>query len=220
MRALPRLLTWWLTAAAMCLPGAALAGRASEKVAQAIRDALPRYDPSQRASAERGQETKQNSGDRSPVLKNPAPPLPAAPVVPAPPPTPAADAPVVQLQPFIVHGRREQPIVRLPRIVAPEALRPGEETADPYITPDERRARLQRKHLSALDRSLNKLSLGTALPNSADARASDAERREQFARGAAQVADAIQLGAVAGEDEKALKELRELYLQLMTTRPK
>lgn len=219
MRALPRLLTWWLTAAATCLPGAALTGRASEKVAQAIRDALPRYDPAQRAAAERARETQRNAGDRSPVLNAPAPPLPATPVVVAPP-HPEADPQVVQLQPFTVHGRREQPVVRLPRIAAPEALRPGEDVADPYLTPAGRRARLQKKHLSALDRSLNKFSLGVALPGSADARAGEAEQRERFAHGASEVADAIQLGAVAGEDEKALKELRELYLQLMTTRPK
>ncbi|MBX3738008.1 MAG: hypothetical protein KF715_15030 [Candidatus Didemnitutus sp.] len=217
MRALPRLLIGWLTTAAICLPGAARAGGASEKAAQAIRDSLPRYDPAQRANAERAREARRNTGDRSPVLNAPAPPLPAEPAVPAPP---AADPQVVQLQPFTVHGRRDLPVVHLPRVAAPEALRPGENTADPYLTPGERRARLQKKHLSGLDRALNKFSLGTALPGSAGARAAGAEQRERFARGAGEVADALQLGAVAGEDEKALKELRELYLQLMTTRPK
>lgn len=102
----------------------------------------------------------------------------------------------------------------------PEALRPGEEVADPNLTPGERGARLQKKHLSALDRSLNKFSLGRGLASAAAARAAEAEQRERFARGAAEVADALQLAAAAGESEQALKELRELYLQLLTTRPK
>lgn len=124
------------------------------------------------------------------------------------------------LDPVEVRAQRQVPRVKLPRIGASEPVDSSVDVADPYLSPDVRRARLQKKHLSALDRALNKFSLGFGLFSSGEARAAAAENREQFARGAAEVADAIQLAAFAGEDEAEIEKLRQLYLQLLTARPK
>jgi len=204
---------WTFRAALAGVLSVAVAGGASEKVAQALRESLPRYDPAIRAAAEARQA---DEASRKASVVEPEPPETAS----KPAPTPDVVPGVVVLAPVEVKARRQIPRVNLPRIEATQAIDSSVETADPYLLPAERRARLQKKHLSTLDRGLNKFSLGVALTTSADGRAADAEQRERFAKGAGDVADALQLAAAAGESEEELKKLRELYLQLLTTRPK
>jgi hypothetical protein len=181
--------------------------------AQAVREKLPRYDPSIRAAEEKRQAEE--------AAKKAAMPDRDVPVTETKPALPVEVAPgVVVLAPIEVKAPRQIPRVNLPRIESSAPIDSSVDTQDPYLLPGERRARLQKKHLSPLDRALNKFSFGFGLLSSGDARAGDAERREQFARGAGTVADALQLAAAAGEDEAELKKLRELYLQMLTTRPK
>lgn len=192
---------------------AAWHAHASDKIAEALRQSLPRYDPAVRAAEEKRRADE--------AAKKSAEPERRAPVAESKPAALPETAPgVVVLDPVEVRAHRQLPRVKLPRIGASDALDASVDTADPYLSPAERRARLQKKHLSALDRALNKFSFGFGLLTSGDARAADAESRERFARGAGEVGDAIQLAAVAGEDEAEIAKLRELYLQLLTTRPK
>lgn len=197
-----------------CLAGLLPAGVASERVAEALREKLPRYDPAIRADEER--RLAQEAGKKA------AEPEPATPpAVESKSPAPPETAPgVVVLDPVEVRALRQVPRVKLPRIDVSAPIDSSVDTEDPYLLPGERRARLQKKHLSALDRALNKFSFGFGLFSSGDARAAAAENREQFARGAAEIADAIQLAALAGEDEAEIEKLRQLYLQLLMARPK
>lgn len=197
-----------------CLAGLSPAGVASERVAEALREKLPRYDPAIRAAEEKrlAQEAARKADE-----PEPATPPAAESKSPAPPETAPG---VVVLDPVEVRAQRQAPRVKLPRIDVSAPINSSVDTEDPYLLPGERRARLQKKHLSALDRALNKFSFGFGLFSSGDARAAAAENREQFARGAAEVADAIQLAAFAGEDEAEIEKLRQLYLQLLMARPK
>lgn len=189
------------------------AGAASERVAEALREQLPRYDPAIRAAEEKrlAQEATTKAAAPGPAAPSAEPKLPAPRDV---------TSGVVVLDPIEVKARRQLPRVKLPRIGASDPVDPSVDTDDPYLLPGERRARLQKKHLSALDRALNRFSFGFGLLSSGDARAAAAENREQFARGAVNVADAIQLAALAGADEAEIKKLRELYLQMLMSRPK
>ncbi len=193
--------------------GLAASAGASDRIGEVLRQKLPRYDPSIRVAEEKRQAEE--------AAKKTAAPDRSVPVTETKPTSPGDIASgVVILAPLEVKATRQIPRVKLPRIESAAPIDSSVDTADPYLLPDERRARLQKKHLSAFDRALNKFSLGFGLLSSGDARAADAERREQFARGAGTVADAIQLAATAGEDEAEIKKLRELYLQMLTTRPK
>lgn len=196
-----------------CLAGLWPAGVASERVAEALREKLPRYDPAIRAAEEKRQAdeaaTKAAEPDRQPPAAEPKPPT-----------LPETAPGVVVLDPVEVRAQRQLPRVKLPRIGVSEPVDSSVDVADPYLNPTERRARLQKKHLSPLDRALNKFSFGYGLLTAPDARAVDAESRERSARGAAKVADAIQLAAIAGENEEEIKKLRELYLQMLVTRPR
>lgn len=196
-----------------CLAGTLPAGATSERIAEALREKLPRYDPAIRAAEEKRQafEAMKKAAEPEPDVR-PAGSKSAA--------TRDVAPGVVVLAPVEVRAQRQLPRVKLPRIGASDPIDSSVDTEDPYLSPGERRARLQKKHLSALDRALNKFSFGFGLLSSGDARAAAAENREQFARGAAKVADAIQLAAVAGEDEEEIKKLRELYLQMLVSRPK
>lgn len=178
-----------------------------------MREKLPRYDPSIRAAEEKRQAeeaTKKGTEPDRDVRVPETKPVSPVEVTPG----------VVVLAPIEVKATRQIPRVNMPRIESGAPIDSSVDTEDPYLLPGERRARLQKKHLSPLDRTLNKFSLGFGLLSSGDARAGDAERREKFARGSGTVADALQLAAAAGEDEAEIKKLRELYLQLLTTRPK
>lgn len=207
------LLRPWAVFACLCI--LCPAGAASERAAEALRGKLPRYDPAIRAAEEKRQADE--------AAKKTAAPAPqgtineATPVLSTLPETAPG---VVVLDPVEVRAQRQLPRVKLPRIGASDPVDSSVDVEDPYLLPDERRARRQKKHLSALDRALNKFSFGFGLSGSSDARAAAAENRGQFARGTAEVADAIQLAAVAGEDEAEIKKLRELYLQMLTHRPK
>lgn len=211
MEVLPRILSWRLLVAA-CMFAVASAAPASEKVAQAIRDSLPRYDPAQRAAADREREAAERTGDRSPVLKAAAAPLPVAPTTTSST-RPVADSEIVQLAPFTVRGSRPPPAVKLPRLVAPPA-EGGPDTSDPFLTPAERARRLSRKHLNVLTLLLNPPFLGGG------ALAGESEERRRYAGELNEVADKIELAAAAGATEAELKALRELYLQLYMARPK
>lgn len=198
-----------------CFGGICSVAGASDRVAEILREKLPRYDPAIRIAAEKREADaaaeKSTETDRPHSATESEPTSrPAMEVAPG----------VVVLDPVTVNATRQLPRVKLPRIEATGPVDASIETEDPYLLPTERRARLQKKHLSAFDRALNKFSFGFGLLSSGDARAADAERREQFARGAGQVADALQLAAFAGADEAEIKKLRELYLQMLTTRPK
>lgn len=208
-----RLPRWRSRLAAACLVELTLTAGASERVVQALRESLPHYDPSIRAAAE-AQKAAESARKPSDVAPE------APPATPKPSALPEVVPGVVVLDPVEVKARRQIPRVNLPRIVTGDPIDSSVETEDPYLSPAERRARLQKKHLSTLDRALNKFSLGFGLLSSGDARAADAEQRERFTRNAGQVADAIQLAAVAGESEEELKKLRELYLQMLVARPK
>jgi len=213
MRVLPRVLPGWLIAGATCVIGAVVAGRASEKVTQALRESLPRYDPGQRAAAERERESADKAKDRSPVLNAPAPPLPAATVVAPPGAAPANDSAIVQLEPFTVRGSRLPPAVKLPRMIVASPAG-GPDTADPFLTPAERARRLTRKHFNVLTMLLNPPFLGGG------ALAGESEQRLRYAGELNDVADKIELAAAAGATAEDLKALRELYLQLYMARPK
>lgn len=191
----------------------AWSAHASDKIAEAVRQSLPRYDPAIRAAAE-----KRRADEAEKKTAEPERRASAAESKPTAPPETAPG--IVVLAPVEVRAQRQLPRVKLPRIGASDALDASVDAADPYLSPSERRARLQKKHLSALDRALNKFSFGFGLLTSGDARAADAESREQFAPEAGEVGDAIQLAALAGENEAEIKKLRELYLQMLTTRPK
>lgn len=197
-----------------CCGGLWFSGLASDRTAQAVREKLPRYDPSIRAAEEKRQADE--VAKKAAALDLNAPTAAERKSAPAVEVAPG----VVVLAPVEVRAPRQVPRVNLPRIEASGPIDSSVDTQDPYLLPGERRARLQKKHLSPLDRALNKFSLGFGLLSSGDARAGDAERREQFARGAGKVADAIQLAAAAGEDEAEIQKLRELYLQMLTTRPR
>lgn len=197
----------------VCFCGLSLVGCASERLAEALREKLPRYDPAIRAAEEKRQAEE--------AAKKPAEPERNAQTTESPPVPQAETASgVVVLDPVEVRARRQLPRVKLPRIDVSDAVDSSVVAQDPYLLPAERRARLQKKHLSPLDRALNRFSFGFNLRTSGDARAADAESRERSARGAGVVADAIQLAALAGEDEAEIKKLRELYLQMLTSRPK
>lgn len=201
----------WAVFACICI--LCPVGVASERVAEVLRAKLPRYDPAIRAAEEKRQADE--------AAKKPAEPERNAPAAESPPVPPAETASgVVVLDPVEVRAQRQLPRVKLPRIGTSDPVDSSVNAQDPYLLPAERRARLQKKHLSALDRALNRFSFGFNLRTSGDARAADAESRERSARGAGVVADAIQLAAIAGEDEEEIKKLRELYLQMLTSRPK
>lgn len=194
----------------MALLGIILAGgamAASERVAQALREKLPRYDASKFVPpAEREADASLPPAIPRTATRSPAPPAQGELVV---------EPGVVELQPFAVKEDRVKPRVRLPRLTTPEALRPGENASDPLLSATERGARLRRKHLGALDSEvLNPHRLF------GDGRAIEAERRERFASQLNDLARAIELASAVDETPAEAKKLRELYLQLLMSRPK
>lgn len=120
---------------------------------------------------------------------------------------------VVQLEPFTVRERRAKPTVRLPRLTVPEALRPGEDTTDPYLSPAERARRVRKKHLNVATSLLNPGFFGDAI-------AEQAEARERYAGKLGDLADQLELAAATGATAEEIRQLRELYLALYMARPK
>lgn len=192
----------------VCFGSVWSAGAASERLAEALREKLPRYDPAQHAAAERKAQAAENdSAAPSPVR------------VPQPAETPPRREPlvtnpnVVQLEPFTVRERRPKPTVQLPRLTVPEALRPGEDTTDPYLSPAERARRVRKKHLNAVATLLNPGFFGDAI-------AEQAEARERYAGKLGDLADQLELAAATGATAEEIRQLRELYLALYMARPK
>ncbi|MBA3849022.1 MAG: hypothetical protein C0502_03380 [Opitutus sp.] len=184
---------------------------ASERIAQALRDSLPRYDPAAHAAEQRRKaEGETKAGAPPPVQPREAPRGKSA-----APPNLVTDPNVVQLAPFDVRGERPRPAVKLPRLQTPEALRPGERTNEAFLSAAERGRRLRRKHLGALDYAL--LNPHWLF---GDGRAAEAERREVFAAQMNAIADAIGFAQAGGATDEELRQLRELYLQLYLSRPK
>lgn len=130
------------------------------------------------------------------------------------------DQGVVVLAPVEVKARRFAPDATLPRVKVPRSVNPGVETRDPFLTGAERERRLKKKHLSALDAVLLNRGNQPGAVHSAERRAAEAEKQQQFAEGMNQVADAIQLGAATGEDPKETKKLRALYRDLLMSKPR
>lgn len=202
---------WGSSSVVLLLLGSTTALPASERIAAALREKLPPYDPAQYVAPEQ--------------RVAPAPAAKASPRMPATAAQPEArngpevagmpvEPGVVELEPFAVREKRVRPQVRLPRLTTPKALRPNERVDDPLLTAQERSARLRRKHLGPVDALLNPPALFGS------GRAYEAERREQFAGELQALAGAIELAAAAGETEEELRKLRELYLQLFAQRPR
>ena len=178
---------------------------AGERVREAVRQSLPRYDPAQREKALR---EAAHAAPAHPVLVRSQPPgeEPSAPL-------PAIDPTVVQLAPFEVRESRPKLPAPLPRLRVPEAHRPGQDTGEPFLSRSELKRRLRKKHLSTLESIVNPGGWG-------DAAAAAAEARLQSAVELNGLADQIDLAALAGASAEDVKELRELHLQLYFARPK
>lgn len=182
-----------------------VAAEAGERVREAVRQSLPRYDPAQRETALR--EAAQ-AAPAHPVLVRSQPPVEEPPA-----PPPATDPTIVQLAPFEVRESRPKLPAPLPRLRVPEAHRPGQDTQEPFLSRSELKRRLRKKHLTALESVLNPGGWG-------DAAAAAAEARLRYAAEVNELADKIDLAALAGASPADVKELRELYLQLHFARPK
>lgn len=179
--------------------------KAGERVREAVRQSLPRYDPAQREKALR--EAAQ-AAPAHPVLVRSQPPSEEPPAS-----LPATDPTLVQLAPFEVRESRPKLPAPLPRLRVPEAHRPGQDTDEPFLSRGELKRRLRKKHLSALGSILNPGGWG-------DAAAAAAEARLRSAVELNGLADQIDLAALAGASAEDVKELRELHLQLYFARPK
>jgi len=181
---------------------------ASEKVAEAVRAQLPRYDPAWRQAAE-AQKTAAGAAE-SPILKSPEERKP-------PPPRTVAlvvEPNVVQLEPFVVREARpkEKP-PRLPRFEVGRARQESVDVSDPFLSPDEVRRRLRKKHSTPVDFFLLNWLFG-------DGPVRGAEARERYAGELGALAEQIELAAATGATPEEIKQLRELYLQLYLQRPK
>jgi hypothetical protein len=143
-----------LCAAAAFVLGATLTSGASDKIAEAVRDSLPRYDPAQHIASERTAVPEASP----PVLRDGAIPPSDAPAL-----SPnLTDPKIVRLEPFTVRGRRSPPAVKLPRMHVSESAQPSVDASDPFLTPAERSRRWQKKHVNVLTRLLNPSFLGGA----------------------------------------------------------
>lgn len=187
-------------------------GVTSERVAEAVRNSLPRYDPTQHAAAEKAKLAATADGTpRSPILN----PTSAATLAEPAGPSKAnlvSDPNVVQLEPFTVRGHRPPAAVKLPRLHVSEAMQPSQDTSDAFLTPAERSRRLKKKHANVLTQVLNVFWVGGM--------AAAEEERAVYGTELNALADKIDLAAAAGASAEELKQLRELYLQLYLARPK
>lgn len=192
-----------------CFGGICLTAGGSDRVAEILREKLPRYDPAQHA-ANAEQAGVSAATERSPILNPDAKP-------PADAPTRASnlvtDPNVVQLAPFTVRSNRPRSTVKLPRLTVPPSAAEASGSSDPFLSPKERARRLRKKHLNVLTMLLNPGFWGGGI-------AGESEERTRYAGQLNDVADKIELAAVAGASEQELKQLRELYLKLYLARPK
>jgi hypothetical protein len=156
-------------------------------------------------------------------LSDPYARLPEVRIVPGALPAPAA-APenkgLFILPKMIVNGEKGK-APGLPRIFVQPPARKGEEPADPnWETPEGRAARLVRKHITSLDKTLN----GHALPligTTIEAKAKQAEAREAAATQLNSIADLLELSAQLGlDDPAAQKKLRAEYQNALLDRPR
>ncbi len=194
-----------------CACGFPSLGVASERVAEAVRNSLPRYDPTQHAAAEKAKSAATDGTPRSPILN----PASAATLEEPAAPSKAnlvSDPNVVQLEPFTVRGHRPPAAVKLPRLHVSEAMQPSQDTSDAFLTPAERTRRLKKKHTNTLTQVLNVFWVGGM--------AAAEEERAVYGTELNALADKIDLAAAAGASAEELKQLRELYLQLYLARPK
>lgn len=193
---------WLATCAAVSLP-------ASEKLSEAVRATLPRYDPTLRQAAEAKRAAEASAPAESPVLKTPeerAAPSRAVTLV--------VEPNVVQLAPFVVRQKRpKEALQKLPRIEVAAPVNASVDTSDPMLSPEERLRRVRKKWGSPVDFFLLNWLFGSG----ADV---GAEARERYAGQLGKLADEIELAAAAGATPEEIKQLREYYLQLYLARPK
>lgn len=170
-------------------------------VTQAVRGVLPGYDPAVRAAA-----------SAEPAREEPLPAALMRPRSASPPParvSRSAESGVVVLPEVRVEAKAEASRPVLPRAHVPPAQKRVE--LDEMLTPAEREARLVQKHLSAFDRFF--LNRVTPLGISKEARAAEAEAREQNARQLNQVADQLELLRASGIDAEEYERMKKLYLE-------
>lgn len=204
MRAAPLLLT-------VALFGFGLRSVALESIHDKIREGLPRYDP-------RVREEKIAESDVIATADAPT----AQPAASAPDRlsiTTANTTPVVLPEVVVTMEQPKQERPKpLPRVESRPA--PGKARLEPFLTPEERDARLEEKHLTALDRKvLNRVTL-PLFGVSKKERARQAEAVERGARAVNEVANHIERAQLAGADPGYIRELEKLYYQAYLSRPK
>jgi hypothetical protein len=191
---------------ALGLPNLASASAASSPLHEAIRQALPRYDPEVRAKHLAAIATAGTSEQNPPQ-----------------PETPNADTdkPVVSLPRIIVRPTEDQsktPAVTLPRVVVRPP--PNDVKAEPFLTPAAHDAALVKKHFTSLDRNfLNRFTL-PLFGRSRESRAREAERIEATGKQLNAIADLIQREESQSGDPADEEQLKKLYLELYMARPK
>lgn len=176
---------------------------------QAVTTALPRYDPSIHEKAEAAKAA-------TTAPKNVPAPIPEsepAKLAAATNETPTEDA--ILLPKVTVRGLT--PPKPLPRV---EVQKPGRDLpGEEWESDSARAARLVKKHLSVFDRTfLNRFTL-PLFGLSKEVRSSEAEAVEAKGRQLNELADAVEIGTLAGQDPEVTKKLREEFLRIYYSGP-
>lgn len=181
---------------------------ARETAGEAVRRALPRYDPTVREAALQAATDTAGAatGSGEAVVKQNRKSV----AEPEATGAGAVEPGVVQLEPFVVQAWRQRRPQALPRLRLPSAPS-ATSAAGSFASAQERRRLMKKTHLGVVGQILNPWGFGSLVAGEAEAAALTAERL-------ADTADKIDLALLGGATEQEAKELRELYLEMMVKR--
>jgi hypothetical protein len=152
----------------------------------------------------------------------PADPIPAPAAGPATaspaPAAPVASNDIVVLPKMMVEGVREKPRPRLPRLQPPAPVKVL--PAEPFESPEGRRARLVQKHFTRLEQALGRLQI-PLIGQSLTGRAAQREAAESAALQLNEIADVLEIFALLGLDSpEEQRALRAEFLKVYHARPR
>lgn len=199
---------WWRVVLALGVGSGAFAQGEPRSVREALRESLPKYDPSvrERALADKAAaETKAGAEAATPARTNESGEQASE-----------EESGSIRLPEVIVEEHRAQPRP-LPHMHRP--VPPGKANLEPFVSPAERDRELVKKHFTPLERAMNRLHLPlVGAPLAAHAR--EAEAKLQYANQLDQLAAMIAYMESQGASKEEIAELRALYMDLYLARPR
>lgn len=198
-----------VVALALSLPGDSPAAATRQERTQVIKSGLPAYDPAIRAQALADAEKKK--ADRiADAWRRAEQASPANP----PGPKPEGPAPNILELPKVMVRSKVAPVKRLPRTTPyPPPIK--DLKPEPFETAAGRDARLVKKHLTKVERTLISFFGGSPVGV-----AREAESLAQKAAAMDELAGSLELQEAAGRDPEDIKKLRGEYLRLYYSGPK